>query len=145
MGDHPICRGRLVLIGNSYQFSTSESLIGCESTVDRVVCGHLHPSRPSISLPKGGGVIRAIGEKFAANPFTGPGSMSVPIDRRALPLTSGWTNAKTITHETKALRSPISLDSIPAIGTSRAKMRPSGSLASEPFHVTRRARHGRAE
>jgi hypothetical protein len=34
---------------------------------------------PSISLPKGGGAIRGIGEKFAANPVTGTGSRSVPI------------------------------------------------------------------
>lgn len=34
---------------------------------------------PHISLPKGGGAIRGIGEKFAANPVTGTGSMSVPI------------------------------------------------------------------
>ncbi len=36
-------------------------------------------SAPSISLPKGGGAIRGIGEKFAANPMTGTGSMMVPI------------------------------------------------------------------
>src|SRR6185503_17513807 len=36
-------------------------------------------SPPSISLPKGGGAIRGIGEKFAANPVTGTGSMSVPL------------------------------------------------------------------
>ena len=36
-------------------------------------------SGPSISLPKGGGAIRAMGEKFAANPVTGTGSMSVPV------------------------------------------------------------------
>ena len=36
-------------------------------------------SAPSMSLPKGGGAIRGIGEKFAANPVTGTGSMSVPI------------------------------------------------------------------
>ncbi len=34
---------------------------------------------PSISLPKGGGAIRGIGEKFAANPVTGTGSLSVLI------------------------------------------------------------------
>src|ERR1017187_9394281 len=33
----------------------------------------------AISLPKGGGAIRGIGEKFAANPATGAGSMSLPI------------------------------------------------------------------
>ena len=32
-----------------------------------------------ISLPKGGGAIQSIGEKFATNPVTGTGSMSVPI------------------------------------------------------------------
>ena len=36
-------------------------------------------SLPSLSLPKGGGAIRGIGEKFAANPVTGTGSLSVPI------------------------------------------------------------------
>src|SRR5260370_22026632 len=34
---------------------------------------------PSISLPKGGGAIRGMGEKFAANPVTGTGSMTVPL------------------------------------------------------------------
>lgn len=34
---------------------------------------------PSISLPKGGGAITGIGEKFAANPVTGTGSLTVPI------------------------------------------------------------------
>jgi RHS repeat-associated protein len=34
---------------------------------------------PAISLPKGGGAIRGIGEKFATNPVTGTGSMSVPL------------------------------------------------------------------
>jgi len=34
---------------------------------------------PTINLPKGGGAIRGTGEKFAANPVTGTGSMSVPI------------------------------------------------------------------
>ena len=37
------------------------------------------PVAPSISLPKGGGAIRGMGEKFAANPVTGTGSMTVPI------------------------------------------------------------------
>jgi Salmonella virulence plasmid 65kDa B protein/Insecticide toxin TcdB middle/N-terminal region/Insecticide toxin TcdB middle/C-terminal region/FG-GAP-like repeat len=34
---------------------------------------------PAISLPKGGGAIKGMGEKFAANPVTGTGSMTVPI------------------------------------------------------------------
>ncbi len=36
-------------------------------------------SPPAISVPKGGGAIRGLGEKFAANPVTGTGSLSVPI------------------------------------------------------------------
>ena len=36
-------------------------------------------SPPEMSLPKGGGAIKGMGEKFAANPVTGTGSMSVPI------------------------------------------------------------------
>jgi RHS repeat-associated protein len=34
---------------------------------------------PAIELPKGGGAIRGIGEKFASNPVTGTSSMSVPV------------------------------------------------------------------
>ncbi len=33
----------------------------------------------ALSLPKGGGAIRSIGEKFAANPVTGTASLSIPI------------------------------------------------------------------
>lgn len=36
-------------------------------------------SAPKVELPKGGGAIRGIGEKFAANPVNGTGSMSVLI------------------------------------------------------------------
>src|SRR5262249_31947988 len=34
---------------------------------------------PSISLPKGGGAIKGIGEKFSANPVTGTSALSVPL------------------------------------------------------------------
>ena len=34
---------------------------------------------PSLSLPNGGGAIRGVGEKFAANPVTGTGSLIVPL------------------------------------------------------------------
>lgn len=34
---------------------------------------------PAVNLPKGGGAIKGIGEKFSANPVTGTGSLSVPI------------------------------------------------------------------
>lgn len=40
---------------------------------------HRLPSIPSISVPKGGGAIRGIGEKFSVNSISGTGSLSVPI------------------------------------------------------------------
>jgi len=36
-------------------------------------------SAPQINLPKGGGAIRGIGEKFSANAITGTGSLSIPV------------------------------------------------------------------
>src|SRR5215831_2241358 len=41
---------------------------------------------PSVTLPKGGGAIRGLGEKFSVNAATGTGAMSVP-----LPLSPGRT------------------------------------------------------
>jgi RHS repeat-associated protein len=37
------------------------------------------PAPPTISLPKGGGAVRGIGEKFASGPTTGTGRLTVPI------------------------------------------------------------------
>ena len=37
------------------------------------------PTAPSINLPKGGGAIKGIGEKFSVNPVNGTGTMTVPI------------------------------------------------------------------
>ena len=34
---------------------------------------------PSITLPKGGGAIRGIGEKFEVNPAAGTGSLAIPL------------------------------------------------------------------
>src|ERR1700733_3823113 len=34
---------------------------------------------PVVSLPRGGGAIRGIGEKFAVNPVTGTGGVTVPL------------------------------------------------------------------
>lgn len=44
-----------------------------QSTTDHIV------KAPAVSLPKGGGAIRGIGEKFAANPVTGTGLVTIPI------------------------------------------------------------------
>lgn len=50
-----------------------------ETSPNVPVVDHSHGSLPAVSLPKGGGAIRGIGEKFAANPVTGSGSTTVPI------------------------------------------------------------------
>src|SRR5919197_2154330 len=46
---------------------------------DGQVRAHGQVRAPSVQLPKGGGAIRGVGEKFGTNPVTGTGSMSVPI------------------------------------------------------------------
>ncbi|MFE5616105.1 SpvB/TcaC N-terminal domain-containing protein [Streptomyces sp. NPDC056524] len=37
------------------------------------------PEAPHITLPKGGGAVRGMGEKFGADPVTGTGSFAVPV------------------------------------------------------------------
>ena len=71
---------------------------------------------PSISLPKGGGAIRGIGEKFAANPVTGTGSMTVPIF--ASPGRSGFGPQLSLSYDSGAGNGPFGLGwslSIPSI------------------------------
>src|SRR5205814_10467531 len=53
--------------------------IGTQNQDEKVSSDKNQIDPPSISLPKGGGAIRGIGEKFGANPATGTGSMTVPI------------------------------------------------------------------
>ena len=52
---------------------------GQDSAANKEVSKEHGVRPPAITLPKGGGAIRGIGEKFAANPVTGTGSMTVPI------------------------------------------------------------------
>ena len=73
-------------------------------------------SSPKIELPKGGGAIRGIGEKFAANPVTGTGSMSVPIVTS--PGRSGFGPQLSISYDSGAGNGPFGFGwnlSIPAI------------------------------
>ena len=60
---------------------------------------------PSISLPKGGGAIRGIGEKFSANPVTGGGSMSVPLP--ATPGRSGFGPKPALSYDSGAGNGPF--------------------------------------
>src|SRR5262247_1826412 len=73
-------------------------------------------SAPSISLPKGGGAIRGIGEKFAATPVTGTGSMAVPI--AVSPGRSGFGPQLALSYDSGAGNGPFGLGwnlSLPAI------------------------------
>ena len=71
---------------------------------------------PIISLPKGGGAIRGIGEKFAANPVTGTGSMTVPI--ATSPGRSGFGPQLSLSYDSGAGNGPFGFGwslSLPAI------------------------------
>jgi hypothetical protein len=73
-------------------------------------------SAPSITLPKGGGAIRGMGEKFAANPVTGTGSMTVPI--AASPGRSGFGPQLSLSYDSGSGNGPFGFGwslSIPAI------------------------------
>src|SRR3989441_3831777 len=62
-------------------------------------------SAPTISLPKGGGAIRGIGEKFGANPVTGTGSMTVPI--ATSPGRSGFGPQLSLSYDSSAGNGPF--------------------------------------
>ena len=60
---------------------------------------------PQLSLPKGGGAIRGIGEKFAANPVTGTGSLTVPV--YASPGRSGFGPQLSLSYDSGSGNSPF--------------------------------------
>src|SRR5215217_6821572 len=62
-------------------------------------------SPPAISLPKGGGAIRGIGEKFSANPVTGTGSLSVPVSTS--PGRSGFGPQLSLSYDSGAGNGPF--------------------------------------
>lgn len=89
-------------------------------------------SAPTISLPKGGGAIRGMGEKFAANPVTGTGSMSVPI--ATTPGRSGFGPQLSLSYDSGAGNGPFGFGwslSIPSITRKTDKGLPKYHDASE--------------
>jgi len=60
---------------------------------------------PAITLPKGGGAIRGMGEKFSANPVTGTGSMSIPI--ASSPGRSGFGPQLSLSYDSGAGNGPF--------------------------------------
>lgn len=59
---------------------------------------------PSVSLPKGGGAIKGIGEKLAANPVTGTGSLTIPLPMS--PGGSGFTPALALNYDSGSGNGP---------------------------------------
>ncbi|HEX6685157.1 MAG TPA: SpvB/TcaC N-terminal domain-containing protein [Candidatus Limnocylindrales bacterium] len=71
---------------------------------------------PTIQLPKGGGAIRGLDEKFSTNPVTGTGSMSVPI--ATSPGRSGFDPQLALSYDSGAGNGPFGLGwslSLPSI------------------------------
>lgn len=71
---------------------------------------------PTLQLPKGGGAIRGMGEKFAANPVTGTGSMTIPI--AASPGRAGFGPQLSLSYDSGAGNGPFGFGwslSLPAI------------------------------
>lgn len=90
------------------------------------------PATPAITLPKGGGAIRGIGEKFAANPVTGTGSMSVPI--ATSPGRSGFGPQLSLSYDSSAGNGPFGFGwslSLPSITRKTDKGLPQYSDATE--------------
>ena len=73
-------------------------------------------ARPAVTLPKGGGAIRGIGEKFAANPVMGTGTITVPI--ATSPARSGFGPQLALSYDSGAGNGPFGFGwslSLPAI------------------------------
>jgi RHS repeat-associated protein len=71
---------------------------------------------PQLALPKGGGAIHGIGEKFAANPVTGTGSLTVPI--AVSPGRAGFGPQLTLSYDSGAGNGPFGMGwslSLPSI------------------------------
>src|SRR4029453_17346986 len=97
-------------------------------------------SAPQVALPKGGGAIRGIGEKFAANPVTGTASLSVPI--ATSPGRAGFGPELALSYDSGAGNGPFGLGwslSLPSITRKTEKGLPRYDAAQTPdvFVLTR--------
>jgi hypothetical protein len=63
------------------------------------------PSLPAVSLPKGGGAIRGIGEKFTVNAATGTGTLTVPL--ASSPGRSGFGPQLSLSYDSGAGNGPF--------------------------------------
>jgi RHS repeat-associated protein len=87
---------------------------------------------PEIQLPKGGGTVNGMGEKFAANPVSGTGSMSVPI--ATSPGRAGFSPQLSIDYNSGSANGPFGFGwdlSLPAVSRKTEKGLPRYRDAAE--------------
>jgi RHS repeat-associated protein len=100
----------------SGKVSNSTASNGATASGGSTESSYAKPQAPAITLPKGGGAIRGMGEKFAANPVTGTGSMTVPV--ATSPGRSGFGPQLSISYDSGAGNGPFGFGwslSLPAI------------------------------
>lgn len=86
-----------------------------QKNLSKGTAGNTHQTpTPAISLPKGGGAIRGMGEKFGSNPVSGTGSLTIPLPLS--PGRSGFTRALALAYDSGAGNGPY--------GFARSRSRP---------------------
>lgn len=65
--------------GSSKSLNSSSQKMDGPKANAATPAGNKNTQAPSISVPKGGGALRGIGEKFSTNPVTGTSSVSIPL------------------------------------------------------------------
>ncbi|MBA2748696.1 MAG: toxin [Tatlockia sp.] len=92
------------------------AFISNPSTISEPKDGVQNNALPVLSIPKGGGAVRSIGEKFSVNPVTGTCSLTVPIV--AAPGRSGFGPQLSLSYDSGAGNGPFGFGwniSLPAI------------------------------
>jgi RHS repeat-associated protein len=87
---------------------TSPSDVQQEASMDGARAGSApahNSTLPSLSLPTGGGAIRNIGEKFAANPVMGSGALAIPL--ATSPGRAGFGPQFSLTYDSNAGNGPF--------------------------------------
>src|SRR5215207_4565731 len=90
------------------------------------------PSLPPLSLPKGGGAIPGIGEKFGANPVSGTSSLTIPVSTS--PGRNGFGPQLSLSYDSGSGNGPFGFGwslSVPAIARKTEKGLPKYQDADE--------------
>ena len=97
--------------------ATGRALIGATGAGEAAMPDQARSAAlPVVSLPKGGGAIRGIGEKFASNPVTGTGTLSIPLPTS--PGRSGFTPQLLLSYDSGSGNGPFGIGwalSLPSI------------------------------